>query len=257
MAWSGKHRAFVVEEHIKNGESVITTQRAFRRRFGLGRHAPVPEGKTIRLWVSNFRLTSSALKRQSPGRPRTATGVENVTLVRASIQHSPRRSARKHAAALCMSDRSVRRILHQELNMHPYKMMVVQELNETDYETRTTLCGDILREVPPTAVMICSDEAHFHLSGIINKQNFRYWSDTNPQELHQRPLHSPKVTVGCAVGNFGVWGPYFFEEDGVTVTVTSDRYCKMLEHFLRPKVTDLLNDQEDLWFQQDGATSIF
>jgi len=26
------------------------------------------------------------------------------------------------------------------------------------------------------------------------KQNIRYWADTNPRELHERPLHSPKVT---------------------------------------------------------------
>ena len=41
------------------------------------------------------------------------------------------------------------------------------------------------------------------------------------------------------------------------MTVTSDRYCEMLERFLRPKVAQLLADYEpdDVWFQQDGATS--
>ena len=92
---------------------------------------------------------------------------------------------------------------------------------------------------------------------MVNKQNFRYWSQNNPRELHQRPLHTPKVTVWCAMGSFEVWGPYFFEEEGATVTVTSDRYCEMLERFLRPKVAQLLADYEpdDVWFQQDGATS--
>ena len=32
---------------------------------------------------------------------------------------SPTRSARKHAAALEISDRTVRRILHEELRLHP------------------------------------------------------------------------------------------------------------------------------------------
>ena len=32
MAWSGEHRAFIVEEFIKNGESPVATQRAFRIR---------------------------------------------------------------------------------------------------------------------------------------------------------------------------------------------------------------------------------
>jgi hypothetical protein len=55
-----------------------------------------------------------------------------------------------------------------------------------------------------------------------------------------------------------VWGPYFFEEDDVTVTVTSDRYCAMLENFLRPKSDDELFDEYgagNVWFQQDGATA--
>jgi hypothetical protein len=89
----------------------------------------------------------------------------------------------------------------------------------------------------------------------VNKQNFRYWCHSNPRELHQRPLHSPKVTVWCAIFEFGVWGPYFFEEEDVTVTVTSDRFCAMLENFLRPKLDDLFDEHgaEDVWFRQDGA----
>jgi len=49
-------------------------------------------------------------------------------------------------------------------------------------------------------------------------QNCR-WASENPRALHQRPLHSPKVTVWCAVTKEFVIGPYFFEVSGVTVTV--------------------------------------
>lgn len=255
MAWSGEHRAFVVEQFIKNGGSPINTQRAFRIRFALGRRDPVPDKKTIYSWVSNFRQTGSALKRKPPGRPRTVTSPENVAAVRRSVQQSPRRSARKHAAALRVSDRSVRRILHRDLKMHPYKIMLVQELSERDFEVRMTLCQDMLRHVQREDVVIFSDEAHFHLSGTVNKQNCRYWCEGNPQELHQRPLHSPKVTVWCAIFNFGVIGPYFFEENGETVTVNSDRYCVMLRNFLQPKLGELFHGLENVWFQQDGATA--
>lgn len=31
-------------------------------------------------------------------------------------------------------------------------------------------------------------------------------------------------------------GPYFFEEDGRTVTVTSERYVSMLENFFEPEL---------------------
>jgi hypothetical protein len=36
----------------------------------------------------------------------------------------------------------------------------------------------------------------FHLSGTVNKQNFRYWAAENPRELHALPLHSQKWPFG-------------------------------------------------------------
>ena len=67
---------------------------------------------------------------------------ENVQTVRSSIEQSPKRSA----AALGISDRSVRRMLHRELGMHPYKMMLAQELSERDWETRRTLCREVQQQ---------------------------------------------------------------------------------------------------------------
>jgi len=125
IGWSGEHRGFVVETFFKNNESVIATQRAFRRHCRLGRRAPVPDRKTILLWDSNMRATGTILKRKPPGRPRSISSPENVLTVRASIEQSPRRSARKHPAALGNSDRSVRRMLHQEIGMHPQRTLLV------------------------------------------------------------------------------------------------------------------------------------
>jgi hypothetical protein len=68
-----------------------------------------------------------------------------------------------------------------------------------------------------------SDEAHFHLSSYVNKQNFKYW--------HKKPLHDEKVTIWCGVSTFGVIGPYFFEENQA-ITMYSERYCTMLQTFL-------------------------
>ena len=90
--WSGEHRAFVVEEFVKNGKSVVATQRYFRRHFSLNCHDLAPTGKTICHSVSNFRQTSSPLNRRRSGHPRTRIGQENVTAVADSIEQSPRRS---------------------------------------------------------------------------------------------------------------------------------------------------------------------
>ena len=87
--------------------------------------------------------------------------------------------------------------MHGNLKFHKYKLMVAQELLELNHETRVACCKDILENVPANAVLITSDEAHFHLSGFINKHNFHYWSESNSKELHERPLHTEQVTVWC------------------------------------------------------------
>jgi len=112
----------------------------------------------------------------------------------------------------------------------------------------------ILTENPDLpSKLLMSNEAHFHLHGTVNKQNFRYWSAANPHELHQRPTYVPKVTVWCAVWSRGVTGPYFFEdEDRKAITVTSQRYTEMISEFLFP---NLPPNNGTLWFQQDGATA--
>ena len=62
MVWLGEHRAFIVEEFIKNGGSPVATQRAFRIRFAFGRREAVPDKKTIHRWVSNFKHTGQTLE---------------------------------------------------------------------------------------------------------------------------------------------------------------------------------------------------
>jgi hypothetical protein len=210
MAWSGEHRAYVVETYLKNSESVITTQRSVRTHFRLGWNATVPNRKTILLWVANFRATGSALKKKLPGRPHSVRSPQNIQTVTQAIKQSPRRSAQKHAAAMGMSEWSVRIILHTVLKFHPYKMLVVQELNQCDWVNHSDSCQAILQNVPANDVVLSCDEANFHLSGCVNKQNFRYRAENNPRQLHKRPLHSQRVTVWCAVADFGVIGPYFF-----------------------------------------------
>jgi len=101
--------------------------------------------------------------------------------------------------------------------------MIVQTLNKGDYQQCSAfaeLMPEIIVEYEDAIIMM-SDEAHFHLNGSVNKQNFQYWAPQNAHEVHERPLHSPKVTVWCAIDKVGVIGPYFFEENGITMTVNS------------------------------------
>ena len=256
--WSGAERAVAVRAYYKNGDCVAAARREYRRHFNLRRHDPVPSAHAIRLWVQNFESTGSALKNKPAGRPRSCRSQERIEEVQNVVTNSPKRSVRKIAAVVGMSSRSVHRILSEELKLHPYKIQVVQHLNETDYEKRMNLSVELLAKIRDNEdflrLLWMSDEAHFHLSGYVNKQNCRYWCENNPHELHQRPLHSPKVTVWCAVSAMGIIGPFFFEDaQGRTTTVTSQRYAAMIETFLAPALEQF--PANEYWFQQDGATS--
>ena len=186
MAWSGEHRAFVVEEFIANGGSPIATAACLSYSFRAQSKRSCSGLKNNSQLGVKLQTNKFCSKKNSPGTPRSATGSDNVAAVRAAIEPSPRRPARKHAIALKLSERSVRRMLHRDLKMYPYKMLIAQEVSDRDFETRVTLCQDLLWNVPRTAVLLFSDEAHFHLSGSENKQNFRYWRQNNPREVHQR-----------------------------------------------------------------------
>ena len=70
----------------------------------------------------------------------------------------------------------------------------------------------------------------------------------------ETPLHPQKVTVWCSFLAGGVIGSYFFvNENDRHVTANKERYRAMLKDYLWPELDEL--DINDMWFQQDGATS--
>ncbi|GFY08936.1 putative transposable element [Trichonephila clavipes] len=91
------------------------------------------------------------------------------------------------------------------------------------------------------------------LNGYVNKQNYRIWSEANPQVYVETPLHPEKLTVWCALWAGEIIRPYFFKTDeGHNVTVNSDRYRAMITNFFIHELNN--HGVQELWFQQDGST---
>jgi hypothetical protein len=44
-----------------------------------------------------------------------------------------------------------------------------------------------------------SDEAHFHLDGLVNKQNMKFWASENPQRVMKTPPHPAKCVMWYAI----------------------------------------------------------
>jgi len=192
-----EHRVSAYDSFVKSDELIIETQWLFCCRFNIGRHGNIPSRNTILRWVTSFRARGTIMKKKSPGPVTTVRTPENVERVREAVVRSPTRSARRRAVESGMSESTVRRILHKDLGFHPYKMMIVQTLNKGDYQQCSAFAELMLKIVKENedAIIMMSDEAHFHLNGSVNKQNFQYWAPQNPHEVHERLLHSPKVTV--------------------------------------------------------------
>lgn len=141
------------------------------------------------------------------------------------------------------------------MKFHPYKLQIIHQLKEDDYIKRQTYARVFFeRFSTPTRMfnIFFSDEAHFHLGGYVNKQNMQYWSASNPNEVHQKPLHSPKTTVWCAISGNGIIGPDFFNKGE---TVTAERYRVMLDIFFIPELHGHITYNKRTHFQQDGATA--
>jgi len=152
----------------------------------------------------------------------------------------------------------VRRILHEDLNFYPYKMVMVQAKYDQDTVNRKTVCEVLLNALDNDKLnhVLMTDEANFHHCGNVNSQNCHYWATENPWDIHQNSLHSKKVTVWCGVASFRVISPYFFvDEAGRAVTVNSAHYTEMLCTFLEPGLQRLGVETQILWFQQDRATA--
>ncbi len=90
----------------------------------------------------------------------------------------------------------------------------MHKLNDSDLQFRLDFCHEeasrIAGDPHHLLNLLHTDEDNFHVSGAINKQNFRYWSDVNPHWVTYEPLHSPKVIVGWCRYRSRLW-PIFLQ----------------------------------------------
>ena len=80
--------------------------------------------------------------------------------------------------------------------MRPYKLQFVQALKADDKRKRIQFCINMQQELEEDQFdekLVFSDEAIFHTSGKVNKQNVRIWGLENPHESLEQVRDSRKV----------------------------------------------------------------
>lgn len=249
-----EQRIKVVELYFSE-KSVKRTQLQFCSHYSVRK---APTKSTILRLVKKFKSVGNVRDKPHTGRVKTARTPDNIERVRQSVLQSPKTSSHLRSLQLQMSETTVRRVLKSDLQLFPYKIQIKQSLTEADKQSRVQMCNWFNDQMESNKQWITnvwfSDEAHFYVNGVVNRQNYRYWGAEKPQEVAERPLHSPKCTCWCAVSVHGIIGPFWVEENGVTATVNAERYRSILTRFWSVLVRRRGIDRDIQWFQQDGAT---
>lgn len=266
MPWLDLQQRAKIIEFWHQTKSVIQVQRLYAAHFHIVL-AHAPSRKAIRKTVMKFNEegTVQDLRKGHSGRKRTGRSVQNVNIVRQSVVQSPRKSIRRLSSETNIPKSSVQRILRQDIHAYPYKIHAETELTNEQKQKRVDFSNwfsgkleddaDFLKKIHMT------DECHFHLSGKVNSQNYRFWGTQNPGNAatEQIPRSVLKVTIWVAFGWYGIIGPYFFEDaQGHTCTVNQENYREMIDQFYLPELRTQsrrrnLIQMRTQWFQQDGA----
>lgn len=249
MVYSVQERVEIISLFYKNHENATITANLFNERHA-DKHLHHPYVlDLVRKFVRTGSVTNS--KRATE---------RNEVLELAVLGHvsvDPTLSTRKLAAVSGVSRTTVQRILKKH-KFHPYKISLVHELNEDDYDRRLQFCETISETTttnPRFLFNVCfSDECSFFLSGTVNRHNCRYWSDSNPrifQEVHTQ--YPEKLNVWAGIFGDRLVGPFFLPGN-----LNGEMYLELLQDHIDPMLTEIIENNEQyqenqLILQQDGA----
>lgn len=249
-------RILLVELYFTCGKSVTEAIRKFSTAKNIKRASEAPSRSTVTDLVAKFHSTGSVADMERPGRP-SLQEMRSTAVQQVVDEHNGQVSSVAISRETNIPQSSVLAILHQQLHLYPYRIHLLQSITDADKQHRLEFANDFLlrhnNDSHFIGRILWTDEAHFHLNGEINTWNCRIWAKENPNESLEEALNSPKVTVWAGFNSRFILPPYFFEENGTTVTIDSERYCKMLVEHLIP-LLKARHAFSTTILQQDGAT---
>ncbi|XP_018375240.1 PREDICTED: uncharacterized protein LOC108769006 [Trachymyrmex cornetzi] len=207
---------------------------------------------TVERTIRRFNDTGSVKDRPKTGRPMTTTNFDNSLNVLLSFIDDPHSSTRKVSQEHEISTMSVHKILKKN-GFHPYKVNLVHELNEDDFDRRVEFCEYMMSRIDDDhnflSRIVFSDEATFQLNGTLNRHNCRYWETTNPNWMRDNRTQYPeKLNVWAGILRNRIIGPFFIDGN-----LTAEKYEDMLRNQIVPVIREISENFEHIWFQQDGA----
>lgn len=206
--------------------------------------------------VTTWKKLQAGIKLKKRGRKCTVATQENIKLIRERVRRNCERSARQTAKDLEINRETVRLILHNNLNMKPYKKRKIHGITAAAREKRKKRSQHLLSWHAESEI-IFSDEKLFVLEEKFNVQNDRLWAvgiEDIPKDKRNIPRYqnASAVMVWGAVSRSHKFDLVFIERN---VKINSNYYLDVvLQKNLLPELKRVYKN-EYYCFQQDGAPS--
>ncbi|CAF1446539.1 unnamed protein product [Rotaria sp. Silwood1] len=167
-----------------------------RRHFHRENMSDIPSEKTIKAIYDKFIETGSVHDRERSGRPSLMT-TEKLDEIEEILSDNAMVSVRRVSQEVNLSKSTVHLAMRNVLGYKPYKMHLTQQLDDEDKDVRVVMAEallPILDHENNDGLIFFSDEATFHISGMVHKHNCRIWARDNPHVTMEVSMNSPKVT---------------------------------------------------------------
>lgn len=253
MVFTIQERVEIVKLFYRNQECARATARLFTE---IHPDKPIRHKYVLDI-VQKFSETGSVANRKHQRHGIINDEATSVAVLGHVALMENTQSIRKVARESGFSTTSVFRILHKH-KYHPYKIKLVHELNEDDFDRRLEFCELFSNRIENNEHLlynICfSDESTFFLNGYVNKHNCRFWSDENPFLIREDHTQRPqKLNVWAGILGDHIIGPFFLEEN-----LNGQNYLNLLENLIYPHIVEIMEQdhnlmEDELVFQQDGA----
>lgn len=160
--------------------------------------------------VARFVETGSNQDRPRSGRPPSARTPQLKKKLQKKIQRNPERSMRKMALECGISERTVRRVVHQDLQLKSLRKQRVQLLSSQQRQARVERCRNLIPRAAAVGwdKILWSDEKIFTVQQATNAQNCRVIASDasaipSAHHLVQRAQKPASVMVWCGVSAEG------------------------------------------------------
>ena len=170
-----QQRIQIIECYIQSSKSITVTIRKIKAIFGV--HHSISKN-TVQAIADKFYQTGSVHDLPRSGRPRTGRSTDNIAAVSESVRESPSTSVRHRSQELGISRATVHRILKIDLQPHPYKVQLRQELKILDHRQR--------REFARWALERLDEDDHFFEKIIFSDEALSRWVRKQTKLSHLR-----------------------------------------------------------------------